>query len=155
MDEYVAKPVNAETLFAAIDRTLYRSGEVAVAKPSESKRQEFDAKALLAVAGGDSGLASELAELFLGEAPQHLQRISGAIAGSDSPALQSAAHALKGSAASMTAREVASVAGRLEAMGLAADLTGSDAAFADLTAEMTKLGGMLELLIVSSPVAVG
>ena len=154
MDEYVAKPVNAETLFAAVDRALGHPPVVATAKPPDSKRHVFDSAALLAVAGGDAALATELAELFLGEAPQHLTRISGAIARSDSPGLQSAAHALRGSAASMTAREVAGIAGRLEAMGVAGDFTGSDTALVELTGEMTKLSEMLELLTASNTAAV-
>ena len=47
------------------------------------------------------------------------------------------AHALKGSAASLTATGVAGLAGRLEAMGRACDLTGAKGIFSELADSMS------------------
>jgi len=144
MDDYVAKPINPEALYAAIDRVLNLVAPESPAQLDKPIRVGFDRAALLRVAGGDTELADELAELFLSEGPEHLARISTAIDAGDARALEFAAHALKGSAASLTARNVAGVAGRLEAMGVALDLTGAEAAFAELSDEMMALGATLD-----------
>lgn len=67
--------------------------------------------------------------------------------------MQFAAHALKGSAASLTAREVAAIAGRLEAMGAAGDLKAADSTFAELADQMAALAELLEPLLSSNQVA--
>jgi CheY-like chemotaxis protein/HPt (histidine-containing phosphotransfer) domain-containing protein len=153
MDEYVSKPIHAEAMFAAIDHVLGRDAVGPKVKPVQSSHSEFAPAALLRVAGGDASLAADLAELFLAESPEHLRKISHAIETCDAPSLQSAAHALKGSAASLTGREVAAVAGRLEAMGAAGDLTGAENAFGDLSDRMTKLGSALEAMLPDTRVA--
>lgn len=117
-------------------------------------RAEFDPRALLKVAGGDAALAAELAELFLAEKDEHLQRISSAIESQDSERLQFAAHALKGSAASLTAREVARLSGSLEAMGKARDLTRAGGVLAELSQSMTSLATLLSSLVLNAEVAV-
>ena len=76
-----------------------------------------------------------------------MSRMRSAINNSDGPPLKFAAHALKGSAASLTAGRVAVIAGRLEEMGVAGDMTAAKSAFAQLANEMTALAGMLELLL--------
>ena len=111
---------------------------------------EFDSCALVKVAGGDTALAVELAELFLFESDEHLLKISSAIKSADPARLQFAAHALKGSAASLTAREVAALAGRLEGMGKACDLTGAEGVFTELAKSMRSLATRLEPLLVST-----
>jgi HPt (histidine-containing phosphotransfer) domain-containing protein len=114
----------------------------------------FDSSALLEVAGGDAALAGELAELFLAESDQHRQRISTAIESGDPAGLQFSAHALKGSAASLAAGEVAGLAGRLEAMGKARDLTGAERVFTELAESMTSLATKLQPLLPETEAAV-
>jgi len=111
---------------------------------------EFDSCALVNVAGGDTALAAELAELFLAESDEHLMKILSAIKSADPARLQFAAHALKGSAASLTASEVAALAGRLEEMGKACDLTGAERAFTELAESMRSLATRLEPLLVNT-----
>jgi signal transduction histidine kinase/DNA-binding response OmpR family regulator len=148
MDDYVSKPINAEAMFAAIDRVLGLGARASKVKSVHSSHSEFAPAALVRVAGGDASLASELAELFLAESPEHLRKISHAIDTCDADSLLSAAHALRGSAASLTAREVAAVAGRLEAMGAAGDLTGAENAFGDLSDQLSKLASVLDAMVV-------
>lgn len=116
-------------------------------KADKADAAAFDMAELVRVAGGDTTLADELARLFLSESSEHMSRMWSAINNSDGPALKFAAHALKGSAASLTAGRVAVIAGRLEEMGVAGDMTAAKSAFAQLANEMTALAGMLELLL--------
>lgn len=144
MDEYVSKPINAPALFAAIDRVLAPTLLQSVVKTESAAPMMFEYGALLEVANGETALASELAELFLADGPAHMLKISAAIDSGDASNVQFAAHALKGSAGSLTARGVAGTAGRLEAMGVAGDLGGAEGAFAELVDEMAALVEALE-----------
>jgi len=144
MDEYVSKPINARSLFAAIDRALASTLLMPAAKAGSMAPTTFDYEALLDVANGETELANELAELFLAEAPGHIQGISEAIKTGDAAKLQFAAHALKGSAGSLTARDVSETAGRLEAMGISGDLNGAEGALVALVDRMAVLAKALE-----------
>jgi HPt (histidine-containing phosphotransfer) domain-containing protein len=139
---------------AVLDRAVGAPALSASTAPDRAVRAEFDPGELLKVAGGDAALAGELAELFLAEDDEHLQRISSAIESGDSERLQFAAHALKGSAASLTARDVAVLAGRLEAMGKARDLTGAERIFTELSESMMSLAAKLHRLTVNTEAAV-
>jgi len=122
-------------------------------KADKADAAAFDMAELVRVAGGDTTLADELAALFLGESSEHMSRISSAVNNSDGPALKFAAHALKGSAASLTARAVAVIAGRLEEIGVAGDMKAAKRAFAELENEMAALSATLELLLAKVPTA--
>ena len=66
--------------------------------------------------GGDQELLEELAAIFLEHAPVILSEIQRAISEQDMPALQNAAHSLKGSAGNFGAEEVIEKALALETM---------------------------------------
>ncbi|HSP97353.1 MAG TPA: Hpt domain-containing protein [Candidatus Dormibacteraeota bacterium] len=66
---------------------------------------------------GDDDLLAELIDLFLEDAPGRMAAIKAAVEASDWPALAERAHSLKGSCASLGAIHMASLCGRLEAMG--------------------------------------
>ena len=66
---------------------------------------------------GDDDLLAELIDLFLEDAPGRMAAIRAAVEASDWIALAERAHSLKGSCASLGAVHMASLCGRLEAMG--------------------------------------
>ena len=77
----------------------------------------FDLEEALARARGKRALLRKMAELFLADCPGLLGRIRTALAAGDGPALERAAHRMKGSAANLSAARVVEVAGRLEEIG--------------------------------------
>jgi HPt (histidine-containing phosphotransfer) domain-containing protein len=82
----------------------------------------FDEPALLKTVQGDRALLGELTSLFLDEAPTYIGRLRFAIDGGDALAVRSAAHTLKGSAATLTAHRVAALARDLEMLAASGDL---------------------------------
>jgi signal transduction histidine kinase/CheY-like chemotaxis protein/HPt (histidine-containing phosphotransfer) domain-containing protein len=141
MDGYLSKPVRADELFAAIS-TLADTKTTAnedVRAENDVLDEVFDETELLNTVQGDHALLLELGAIFLEDAPAHMIAMRDAIASGDATALRFAAHTLKGSAATLTARRVASGALVLESMGKAGDLSGAAAAFANLETAMEEL----------------
>jgi HPt (histidine-containing phosphotransfer) domain-containing protein len=86
----------------------------------------FDEAALLETVQGDRELLGELGRLFIADAPSHIEAVRDAIGRNDAQALRFAAHAIRGSAGTLTARRVARVAQELERMSAGGDVTGAD-----------------------------
>jgi CheY-like chemotaxis protein len=129
MDDYLAKPVRAAELFAAIDRVVPGEG---VLRPVESSPVVagsgdpattgaglLDAAALLAACDGDAELLRKLCRHFQTFVPGRLAEVSEALRDRDTPRLQEAAHKLGGMASSFsaTAAEAAALLGRLGSEG--------------------------------------
>jgi HPt (histidine-containing phosphotransfer) domain-containing protein len=81
---------------------------------------------LLASAGGDAEFARQLATIFVEEASKRLAALRAAAEASDLPALEAAAHSLKGAAAALGYEELARRAQSLEAEAHAGNLAPSD-----------------------------
>jgi HPt (histidine-containing phosphotransfer) domain-containing protein len=73
-----------------------------------------DLEALLEAAGGDTVLARELAEVFIGEMTRRMSEMRSAVARGDLEGLEASAHALKGSAAAIGFKDVAGAALAIE-----------------------------------------
>ena len=120
MDDYLAKPVRAAELFAAIDRVV--SGEEAP-RPAESEAGApgglLDPAALLAACDGDAELLRKMCRHFQAFVPGRLAEAGEALRGRDVPRLREAAHKLGGmvSTFSATAAEEAALLGRLGSEG--------------------------------------
>jgi HPt (histidine-containing phosphotransfer) domain-containing protein len=80
-----------------------------------------------------------MADLFARQADGALRSVGEAIEGGDAPALERAAHKLKGTVTNFAAAAAAEAAARLEAMGRDRDLTGAREAFARLRDEVAAL----------------
>lgn len=100
----------------------YYSGERAMERTVD---EVFDEAALLHTVQGDHSLVSELGTLFLTDVPDQVRAVREAIERNDAAALRFAAHAIKGSAATLTAKRVAQCAFELEAMGKDGKLGGA------------------------------
>jgi HPt (histidine-containing phosphotransfer) domain-containing protein len=114
-DDYIAKPLRSQELYALIDRH-------APAPEPEPGAATFDADALRDLLEGDEELMHELIDLFLEGCPGLMVRVGRAIDEADADALNSAAHELKGSMGSFAARAAVETARELESMGRAGDL---------------------------------
>ncbi|PWC52833.1 hypothetical protein TSO221_12845 [Azospirillum sp. TSO22-1] len=122
MDDYLAKPVDAQRLLATVSRWAGRSGGVPyavaaptpVAAPPQPVAREADAVKLaeLREAMGDSGFHA-LLETFFRDSPENLSRLRDACRASDLEAAEREAHTLKGAAGSVGFAEVADAATRI------------------------------------------
>jgi signal transduction histidine kinase/CheY-like chemotaxis protein len=118
MDGYLTKPLNRQSLYAAIEHT-HEPLSAAPAAPlpaSEPALVPFDRPAVLERLDGDEQLLEDLIGLFLDDAPLLVRSMRTAIDTGDAASLRGAAHRLKGAAGNLGANEVAEHARALEAL---------------------------------------
>jgi CheY-like chemotaxis protein len=136
MDGYVAKPIRAQELFAAIGK-LYpvaskaASNEMICSETTPSVEAVQWAEALEAVQG-DRELLRTVVEAALEEIPQVLLAIRESIASQDEARLHRSAHTLKSSLRYFGAQDAAEKAWQLETDGREANLAESAATLAAL-----------------------
>ncbi len=145
MDAFVAKPLNRRELYAALDRV---TSPFATPEASESAlRQELpDWAEVLERFDGDVEMLREVVADFLADAPRQLAELDGAIARRDARAVEHTAHSLKGAIGNFAVRGAYEAARQLEAMGLAGDLAGAEAALGELKDELEQLKPALSAL---------
>jgi CheY-like chemotaxis protein len=97
MDDFLAKPVQAADLWAAMDR-------VVVVGPPEGLPDPglLDPRVLLAACGGDAAILEKLCQTFRVRLPDHLEAVRDALEGRDAPRLCEAAHKLCGTLAAFS-----------------------------------------------------
>ena len=162
MDRYLAKPVQARDLNAAIAAVVPKSGGAAPAPaaPSPSNggppADAADAKcidecALLASLGDDRELLAELLQIFRADHPRTLERLRAALVAGDAHEVRFAAHALKGSVANFYSQSAIAAALRLEMMGRDNKLKGWQEALAALERELAHVVAGLERMLEPEP----
>ena len=91
MDDFLPKPIEAEALWAAIDRL------VEAFPPTIPRRSRLlDARAILRSCAGEREVFDALCEVARRALPEHLERVHAALRGGDRPRLADAAHKLVG-----------------------------------------------------------
>jgi CheY-like chemotaxis protein/HPt (histidine-containing phosphotransfer) domain-containing protein len=103
MDDYLPKPVRGALLQAAIERATGRPGR----DSHPARLPAGDEARLLAALEGDRALLSEIASLFVADAPRRVGDLRAAIAARDEPAARRANHTLVGAAGNFAAPEAA------------------------------------------------
>jgi hypothetical protein len=101
MDDFLAKPVQAASLWAAMDRVVGKDEGV------------LDPNVLLAACGGDATILENIRRAFRAGLPDQLQAVQNALQDRDAPRLREAAHKLSGMVSAFSTR-AASVASDLE-----------------------------------------
>jgi CheY-like chemotaxis protein/anti-sigma regulatory factor (Ser/Thr protein kinase) len=114
---------------------------------ASSPHLTFDRLGALDSVGGDEQLLTELAEVFLQEAPQLLEQIEHAMRQRNAKQLQRAAHTLKGAASAFRAVAVGEFSHRLEVFGANNDLSEAERVFRQLQQAMQQLAPELESLV--------
>jgi len=76
---------------------------------------------------GEPDVVQEILTLFVAEAPARLAAIAGAVEAGDAPALQRAAHALKGSAAAIGATALQRICAEVEEVARSGVMAGASA----------------------------
>jgi CheY-like chemotaxis protein len=131
MDGYISKPIQADVLYRTLDGL-----EI---PPAEAGPPALEWSAALELVGGCEADLRDLVQLFRQESGKLLAEIRQSVEAGDARRLQRAAHTLKGSADCLAAGPTVAAALRLELMGRNADLTGAEAARAQLEAEVARL----------------
>jgi len=148
MDDYLTKPLRivelVETLARLVPLAAESVGGAANGKPVEP---DFDRRTALARVEGDRDLLRKMVQLFGRQSDTLLGEIGSAVGRNDGPALERAAHKLKGSLGNFGAGKAVGTAQRLEAMGHRCDLAGSETASAELEREIAGLRTSLAELI--------
>jgi CheY-like chemotaxis protein/HPt (histidine-containing phosphotransfer) domain-containing protein len=91
MDDFLAKPIQAADLWAAIDQV------VGVRPPAERLDPGLlDSQVLLAACGGDAAILEKIGQAFRARLPDHLKAVQDALWDRDAPRLREAAHKLSG-----------------------------------------------------------
>lgn len=106
----------------------------------------FDHAEALARVEGDQELLGDLAEIFLREAPEILQRLHEAVERGDAKAVAAEAHSMKGSVSNFGSRIAVSAALALETIGRGEDLRDAPEALSQLAYILNLLAPLLEHL---------
>ena len=155
MDGYVSKPVEAEELFAAIERMGDRQARQDDAEGSrEPATVVLDRVVMLRHVGADAEVFLEMVKAFNEECPKLLEEIRSGIARGDAAGLQHAAHSLKGALRTLAAPAASNAASQLEAMARAGDLSRVEDRWRLLEREIVALRRELSAMVVpGGPIA--
>jgi HPt (histidine-containing phosphotransfer) domain-containing protein len=148
MDDYLAKPVRAAELFAAIDRVISREGiPQRIASETGLPSDLLDAAALLAACDSDAELLRKMCRHFRNFVPGRLAEVSEALRNRDSTRLREAAHKLGGmvSSFSATAAEAAARLGRLGTEGNFEEAIRAHAQLAELVGRLLAVSDTLSV----------
>jgi PAS domain S-box-containing protein len=97
MDGFLAKPIQAASLWAAID------GVVSALPPADRPGPDLlDPRVLLAACGGDAVILEKICQAFRARLPDHLTAVQDALRERDAVRLREAAHKLCGMAAAFS-----------------------------------------------------
>jgi CheY-like chemotaxis protein len=119
MDDYISKPVKAADLQKALEccriiTTEDSQTENTMPSPNGGRYQSLFLRDLQE---DEQEIFAELLDLFLNNAPVHLQRLREALRGGDFKRLEEAAHSLKGSCAYMGTERMVALSAELEKKG--------------------------------------
>jgi CheY-like chemotaxis protein len=140
MDGYLSKPIDVDELVATVER--FGGGT------SGSRREQaapaatsavFDEQAALSYCGGDRRLLKRIIALFRPDRSSALRHIERAVRQRNGEALRLAAHALKGSIATLGASAGREAAAELEQMGRANRFDDAQQAYTRLREQLTLL----------------
>jgi CheY-like chemotaxis protein/HPt (histidine-containing phosphotransfer) domain-containing protein len=116
MDDFLAKPIQADVLWAAIERVLpgeragrtQEPGPAGTASPSAPAEGLLDPPMVLAACGGDAVILERICQAFRARLPEQVTAVRDALRERDAPRLREAAHKLSGIVAAFS-----TVAGRV------------------------------------------
>jgi CheY-like chemotaxis protein len=142
MDNYVAKPIRAEELFATID-AVFSDPKRDSAAGSAAPQDVVNWTEALKTTQGNRKVLKAMTEAALEEIPQLMTAIRDAIAIGDHAKLRFAAHTLKGAVHYFGANEVCGHAAQLEDMGRKGQFLDAEAIFAALEEDVARMTAVL------------
>jgi len=147
MDGYIAKPINAGELEAAILMALHDAPEADNDKSAvehkggmmEESAVHWNFAKTLEQLGGDEKLLQEVLDIFLEEAPKHLAALRLAVAQGIAETVETTAHSLKGELGYMGLPGISQRAGELEEMGRSNNVRGAASLLSKFEADISGL----------------
>lgn len=103
----------------------------------------FDLDDALEKVGGDREILEEILVVFSESYPDQLSELKNAIGNGDAPIVERAAHTLKGSVGTFSAKKALETASRLEIMGRDGQLQEAAAVYSKLEQEIEELDAAL------------
>jgi CheY-like chemotaxis protein len=144
MDGYVSKPISREALELEIAKTVGLSSASHAARNADIHKDvqsvkpiTVDFKEMLERLGGDESLLHEVIEIFVDQAPRHIDTLRAAIAENDVKSVENIAHTLKGELGYLGIPEVSQKARALEELGRAQNLERAPGIFESLESEIS------------------
>jgi HPt (histidine-containing phosphotransfer) domain-containing protein len=156
MDDYLSKPVKPEELEAVLLRWISEQkaeaaipeGTVHDSTTSDGTVGPLDPDVLQSIRQvqehGEPDLLTELANLFLEDAPQQLEVLRKALDDGDASSVKRVAHTLKGSCGNMGAKRMAAVCAELQDIARSGDLARAPVLVEYLQAEFARVRQALE-----------
>ncbi len=108
------------------------------ASPETDQPPPFDGEALLARCMNDAGFVTTILTKFESDAASLLEQVDQTMSGGDHEMISRVAHTIKGSAASMSAEALRSIAAELETLAKVADVEGAQRAADELRRQLTR-----------------
>ena len=160
-DDYLAKPIDRRELLKAIDKYLPSrskdlSERIDSAKAqvddlsqficetdSQNEKEILDWAKLANHTGNEASFIEDIVEAWLEESPAHIVALAEAIKAENAEEVSSLAHAIKGSAATISANYLAEAALQLEIAGREENLENAEAMFVDIQEEFEKVKSFL------------
>jgi HPt (histidine-containing phosphotransfer) domain-containing protein len=129
MDGYLAKPARPNDIITTLNQLVSNSedqsptgepAQTSQAEPAEQSAQEesipvFDRQELLERLGGREELVGRFIEMFTRNVEEYMESLKSAIVCGDADQIRIRAHAIKGAAGNISARQVWKTASTLEA----------------------------------------
>jgi CheY-like chemotaxis protein/HPt (histidine-containing phosphotransfer) domain-containing protein len=116
MDDFLAKPVRAAEVYAALERVI-TTHPVVAPDAHDANAALIDPAIMLSACAGNAALLADMIQLYEDEAPRLLRRVEAAVRSSDAEQLRTAAHALRGLVSSFST-SAAQAAQALEQLGI-------------------------------------
>ncbi|HEX4477341.1 MAG TPA: PAS domain S-box protein [Polyangiaceae bacterium] len=145
MDDYVAKPLDMEILYATLRRVGGAPPRPTPAPVATSSHPAFDRETLLARIGDAPAVLSDVARLFRETTARLMPKLSTELGAEQGDAKKSA-HELKGMLLMLSATEAAESAKAVELHCKSGDWQGARAAFEVLGAQVDRVGATIRAL---------
>jgi two-component system sensor histidine kinase/response regulator len=141
MDDYIAKPIDTDALWRALDGLTQKAGNVLINEEAVAQNAEIvDFAKTREMIGDDREFFDELVRLFLRDVPQHMQQIRAGMSAGDHALVRSSAHTLKGMVGTFYFERASHAASELERAAmiakLPADITELESAMRQLKAAL-------------------
>jgi two-component system sensor histidine kinase/response regulator len=146
MDEYVSKPIDTKELKLAISKVMHlptanelETGETVCIETPPGRQPIVDFEQMLERLGGDKDLLHEVVEIFIDQAPKHLDTLRCALTQGDAEGVEKTAHNMKGELGYLGISELSQQARELEELGRKPDLEQASRIFVAFEIEISKV----------------
>jgi CheY-like chemotaxis protein/HPt (histidine-containing phosphotransfer) domain-containing protein len=154
MDDYIAKPVRADTLVEVLERWVVPADrEPAAAEPAEPEPAALDAErfdVMRELDGGNGELLRLLATEFLSDARNQVGALREATAEDDPESVERAAHCLKGASSAIGAAGLSELCAQLEVLGRGRALSDAPDLLGRIDHELERVRAALDEVVVGS-----